>query len=138
MYTITRQFTFSYGHRLLNYEGKCGNLHGHNAKVRVTLAAKELNRQGMVLDFSELKKRVNTWLDEHWDHRMILRQDDPLVPALVAAGEPICTVPENPTAEFMAKSLFDTVREEGFAVVRVDFWETVNCFATWSEDEDGL
>ena len=54
MFRVTREFSFCYGHRLLEYGGKCRHLHGHNGRAVITLAAAELDPLGMVLDFSRL------------------------------------------------------------------------------------
>ena len=60
MFQVTREIDFCYGHRLLNYEGKCKHLHGHNGRVVITLEASELDERGMVIDFSEIKLRFST------------------------------------------------------------------------------
>src|SRR5262245_31920288 len=52
MYLVARAISFCYGHRLLDYDGKCRHLHGHNGKAVITLEAGELDRLGMVVDFS--------------------------------------------------------------------------------------
>lgn len=134
MYTVCRQFAFCYGHRLLRYQGKCANLHGHNATVRIHLAADELDSDGFVVDFSAIKTPIEKWLDTHWDHRMILCEADPLVPLLQAQNEPVFVMAVNPTAENLAKHLFAVVRELGFHIVRVEFWETPNSFAVVDVD----
>src|SRR5262245_35602276 len=77
MYRITRELHFCYGHRLLDYDGKCSHLHGHNGVVVLTLEAPSLDALGMVADFQVLRSSLGQWLDETLDHRMILRQDDP-------------------------------------------------------------
>lgn len=133
MFSVTRQFTFSYGHRLYDYQGKCFALHGHNARVRVTVSLDRLNSQGMVFDFSELKKSIGEWIDENWDHRTLLWKDDPLVPVLQQAGQPLFLLDSNPTAELLAMCLFQVAKEKGFPVRNVEFWETENCFATYRE-----
>src|ERR1700719_8891 len=77
MFSVTRELTFCYGHRLLDYNGKRRHLHGHNARAVITLAGDQLDRLGMVVDFSHLKRIVGGWLDETLDHKMILHRDDP-------------------------------------------------------------
>ena len=64
MYQVSREIDFCYGHRLLNYEGKCRWLHGHNGRALVTLEHQKLNHCGMVIDFTEIKQYVSTWIDE--------------------------------------------------------------------------
>ncbi|MDR1053642.1 MAG: 6-carboxytetrahydropterin synthase [Planctomycetaceae bacterium] len=133
MFTISREFTFCYGHRLLNYGGKCAHPHGHNARVRVTLWSEELNEQGMVLDFAEQKKTVGKWIDEHLDHRMILEDKDPLVAMLENMNEPIFLLPHQPTAENIARLLFEKIESLGYPVKSVTFWETDKCCAEYQK-----
>ena len=82
MYRVTRQIDFCYGHRLLNYDGKCRFLHGHNGRAVIAIESDRLDERGMVLDFSDIKRVVSTWIDENLDHRMILNRSDPAVPML--------------------------------------------------------
>jgi 6-pyruvoyltetrahydropterin/6-carboxytetrahydropterin synthase len=130
-YEVKREIHFCYGHRLLNYAGKCRWLHGHNGRAVVVLEAKELDARGMVLDFSEIKRRVAAWIDENLDHRMILHRDDPLLETLRAAGEPVFVLEVNPTAENLAKLIFEHVQDAGLPVVEVQLWETPASCATY-------
>jgi 6-pyruvoyltetrahydropterin/6-carboxytetrahydropterin synthase len=132
MYQVTREITFCYGHRLLNYDGKCRNLHGHNGKAVITIESESLDKLGMVMDFGDIKKTISTWIDTTLDHRMLLHKDDPLVPILVQMNEPICVMETNPTAETIAKYIFDFVQMQGFPVSEVILWETDSCFARFS------
>ena len=72
MFRVTREIDFCYGHRLLNYAGKCRYLHGHNACAVIVIESEKLDERGMVLDFGEIKQVVSRWIDENLDHRMIL------------------------------------------------------------------
>lgn len=132
MFRVTRQIDFCYGHRLLNYEGKCRFLHGHNGRAVIALEADALDQRGMVLDFSDIKRVVSRWIDENLDHRMILHRDDPARAALEKLGEPLYLLDVNPTAENIARLIYDFAREHGFPVAEVSLWETPNCFATCS------
>ncbi len=131
VFCVSREINFCYGHRLLNYEGKCRYLHGHNGKAVITLESSRLDRRGMVLDFSDIKKTVTVWIDENLDHRMILHRDDPAVPALGELGEPMYLTDANPTAENIAKLIFDFTRDAGYPIVEAVLWETPHCFATY-------
>ncbi|MEZ6119858.1 MAG: 6-carboxytetrahydropterin synthase [Pirellulaceae bacterium] len=137
MFCVTRQIDFCYGHRLLNYDGKCKNLHGHNGRAVISIASSELDALGMVLDFSDIKKTVSKWIDDHLDHRMILHRDDPAVPFLADLGEPLYLVDQNPTAENIAKLIFDFANGQGYPVTRVDLWETRSCYASYIADNVG-
>jgi 6-pyruvoyltetrahydropterin/6-carboxytetrahydropterin synthase len=131
MFRVTREITFCYGHRLLRYDGKCRHLHGHNGKAVLTLEAPELNRLGMVTDFSDIKRVVQKWIDDNLDHRMLLHKDDPVLPFLHQQGEPVFVMDVNPTAENIAKLIYDYAVSQGFAVIEVRLWETENCYATY-------
>ena len=133
MFRITRELHFCYGHRLLNYDGKCRHLHGHNGKAVIVLEADALDRLGMVVDFSQVKRVVGGWIDSTLDHKMILHRDDPALPFLKQQNEPVFVVDVNPTAESIARLIFDYVKAQGFPVVEVTLWETENSSATYSD-----
>jgi 6-pyruvoyltetrahydropterin/6-carboxytetrahydropterin synthase len=132
MFRVTREIHFCYGHRLLNYEGKCRHLHGHNGKAVITLEGDALDARGMLMDFSELKRVVGGWIDSTLDHTMLLHKDDPVLPAVVQRNERVHVLDVNPTAENIAKLIFDYAKSQGFPVVEVRLWETESCFATYS------
>ena len=133
MYQVTITIHFSYGHRLLNYEGKCKHLHGHNGRVEIELSTATLDQREMVRDFGEVKHAVKQWIDETFDHKMLLRRDDPAAPFLQKLGEPIHLVDTNPTAEAIAKLIFDHTTQLGFPVTSVRLWETEHSFATYRQ-----
>src|SRR5687767_13258872 len=124
MFSVTRELTFCYGHRLLEYDGKCRHLHGHNGRVAITLSTAALDRLGMVVDFTLLKRVVGGWIDEQLDHKMLLHRDDPALAFLRQQNEPVFVMDANPTAENIAKLIFDYAASQGFPVVEVKLWET--------------
>jgi 6-pyruvoyltetrahydropterin/6-carboxytetrahydropterin synthase len=130
MFRVTKEIWFCYGHRLLNYDGKCAHLHGHNGKAVITLEAPALDRLGMVVDFTQVKQLVGRWIDDHLDHKMLLHRDDPVIPDLTRLGEAFVPLDVNPTAENIAKLIFDHAVGEGLPVVEVTLWETPTSFAT--------
>jgi 6-pyruvoyltetrahydropterin/6-carboxytetrahydropterin synthase len=131
MYQVTKEIRFCYGHRLLNYDGKCRHLHGHNGRVVIILAAPKLDALGMVRDFSDIKKVIGAWIDNHLDHRMLLHRDDPVLPELRRQGEPVFLMDVNPTAENIAKLIFDFAAAQGFPIVEVRLWETDDACAVY-------
>lgn len=133
MHRVTKELHFCYGHRLLDYDGKCRYLHGHNGIAVITLESQALDRLGMVRDFSEIKRVMQQWLDFELDHKMILHRDDPVVPLLRQLGEPMYLLDVNPTAENISKLIFDQARRLGFPVAEVSLWETSNSYATYRE-----
>ena len=137
MHLVSQEVTFSYGHRLLGYQGKCGRLHGHNGRVEVVLASRELDEQGFVVDFDEIDAALRSWLVENFDHRMLLHRDDPVIAHLEAAGEDFVALDENPTAEVIARRVFEHVRSLGAPVVEVRLWELETSCAIYRADADG-
>ena len=84
----------------------------------------------MVVDFSEVKRRIGRWIDDNLDHRMLLHRDDPVIPDLVKRGELFVTLDVNPTAENIARLIYQAAVGQGLPVVEVTLWETENSFAT--------
>lgn len=132
MHRVTREISFCYGHRLLNYDGKCRHLHGHNGRAVLTLESAQLNELGMVMDFTRIKQIVGGWIDATLDHKMLLHRDDPALPLLRQLGEPVHVMEVNPTAENIARLIFDFTAAQGFPVVEVLLWETETCYASYS------
>jgi 6-pyruvoyltetrahydropterin/6-carboxytetrahydropterin synthase len=131
MFRVSREIDFCYGHRLLNYDGKCKYLHGHNGRAIITIESATLDERGMVLDFSDIKNVVSRWIDDKLDHRMLLNRSDPLVSLLEKSGEPLFLMDENPTAENIARLIFEFTASRGFPIVECQLWETPRCFATY-------
>jgi 6-pyruvoyltetrahydropterin/6-carboxytetrahydropterin synthase len=132
MFSVTREISFCYGHRLLHYDGKCRHLHGHNGRATITLASADLDRLGMVLDFTLLKRIVGGWIDLNLDHKMLLHKDDPVLPLLRQHNEPVFVLDVNPTAENIARLIFDFAAAQGFPVVEVKLWETDTSCASYA------
>ncbi|HYL11437.1 MAG TPA: 6-carboxytetrahydropterin synthase QueD [Terriglobales bacterium] len=125
MFEVTVEESFSAGHYLRNYKGKCENPHGHNYKVRVTLAGQELDKAGLLLDFKDLRDVMKHVIDR-LDHQMMNDL------------EPFKAV--NPSAENLAKYFYDEtnskLRGESNGRVRVKvvtIWETDETTATYFE-----
>ena len=127
MFEISVEYGFAAGHALREYKGKCENIHGHNYKVRVTLAGDKLNSAGLLIDFVDLRAEIKG-LVEKLDHRFL--NDIPPFDQL------------NPSAENLAKYFCDGIepqaRNHGLEVHGVTVWETDTTSATYrpkSSDE---
>jgi len=131
MYNVTREIYFNYGHRLLHHAGKCGHLHGHNGRIQVEISSQKLDQQNMVVDFAQIKETLGTWIDEALDHKTLLWDQDPLVDVLRGAGEPVVVMKENPTAEALARWIYEEARALRLAVSRVTVWESDDAFASY-------
>ncbi|WP_417850573.1 6-pyruvoyl trahydropterin synthase family protein [Thalassoglobus sp.] len=132
MYRVTQEIEFCYGHRLLNYDGKCRHLHGHNGKAVLVLEGMELDDRGMLIDFTDVKKKIRCWIEDNLDHRMILCEHDPVLPTLQEMGEALYIIDTNPTAENIARLIFEQAQRKGLPVVEVKLWETSHSCATYS------
>jgi 6-pyruvoyltetrahydropterin/6-carboxytetrahydropterin synthase len=116
MYEVTVEDSFAAGHYLRNYRGKCENPHGHNYKVRVTLAGEALDKAGLLLDFKDLREVMKHVIDR-LDHRMI----NDLEPFTVI----------NPSAENLAKYFFDETNGRLRSSTNSRVWvKTVTVFET--------
>ncbi|HIC56816.1 MAG TPA: 6-carboxytetrahydropterin synthase [Acidobacteria bacterium] len=134
MYSVIKRIDFCYGHRLLDYDGICKHPHGHNAVAEIEIRTSALDKRSMVYDFGDVKRIVKGWIDQEIDHKMILREDDPLVEPLRQLGEPVFLVESNPTVERIARLIFENVQKVGLPVVRVKVWETPTSSATYEPE----
>lgn len=132
MYTVTKNISFCYGHRLLNYDGKCKFLHGHNGRAEITLKSDVLDHRGMVVDFSDVKNLVGTFIKTELDHKMLLNKKDKMIEVLKGLNEPYYVTEENPTAENIARLIFEFARGKNLPVVSVKLWETDTSYAVYS------
>lgn len=126
------------GHRLLKHESKCRNLHGHRYTYELTVSAKRLDEVGRVVDFSVLERVVGGWLQEHWDHGLILQEGDPLAEHL-RLNDPAMKVflmPSPPSIEHLTACLFHKavalLEDTPIQVERIRGYETPNCWADYT------
>jgi len=120
----------------MDYDGQCKEPHGHNGKVEVICASSKLDRCGMVVDFSKIKSIIKNFIDSNWDHTMLLRKDDPLIPHLKEINARYFTFNDNPTAEVLAKYLYYFAKENSLPVIEIRFYETPSSIACYSEERD--
>ena len=122
MYTLTISSGFSAAHRLINYQGSCEKLHGHNWKVEVSVIAHELDEAGIGLDFKTLKRQTGEVIEE-LDHSYLNE-----IPAFKGLS---------PSSEHIARYLFQKIGEQlNNETVRIDsvrVWESENASARYYE-----
>lgn len=145
MQSCTRIFTFDSAHRVLEHKSLCKHLHGHTYKLELTCVSPELDKLGMVADFSDIKTLTNAWLLKHLDHNLILSPDDPFkalfrtreVIEMNGGREPFfMSQNQNPTAENIAALLCEELdwimtSELKVSVYKTKLWETPNCSSTY-------
>lgn len=133
-----RKIGFDAGHRVVNHESKCRTLHGHRYTAEIHARSEDgLDELGRVVDFSVLKEKVGGWIDEHWDHAMIIFSEDPDLEHLKKCSgmKEVFVTNKNPTAENLASYLIREVcpivlKDTGVIVEKIVLWETPNCSAT--------
>ena len=122
MFEVAVEESFSAGHALRGYRGKCENIHGHNYKVRVTLAGEKLDGTGLLFDFAELRQQIHQVI-QSLDHRFLNE-----IPPFTEL---------NPSAENIAKYFYEQVTRgldgsaNGVRVREVTVFETDTSAATY-------
>jgi 6-pyruvoyltetrahydropterin/6-carboxytetrahydropterin synthase len=130
MYEVSVQGHFSAAHNLRGYRGDCERLHGHNWRVRATVAAARLDAQGLAVDFRALKRALAKILAA-LDHRYLNRD----VPDFADGG--LNPTTENLAAWIAGKLSAPRALPKGVAVARVTVWESPGCSATFVADARG-
>jgi 6-pyruvoyltetrahydropterin/6-carboxytetrahydropterin synthase len=123
MYHLTIHTDFAAAHNLINYQGDCENLHGHNWKVEVTVAARELDKAGLGIDFKILKKKTKEILGL-LDHKY-LNQIEPF-DRLSPSSENI--------SRFLFEKLAAVLDDGNVNIERVTVWESDNACASYTLD----
>jgi 6-pyruvoyltetrahydropterin/6-carboxytetrahydropterin synthase len=139
-HSVTRYHDISCGHRVVGHESKCQHLHGHNYRVHFTcVPTEDLDKVGRVIDFSVIKTKLCQWLEDNWDHKMLLYIKDPIVHHIdLADPKGLQIVPFNPTAENMAYHLVEHIgpvvlKGTGARLVKCVVEETRKCSATYEK-----
>ena len=125
MFEVSVEESFAAGHALRGYRGKCENPHGHNYKVRITLAGQDLDNIGLLMDFKDLKSAMGEII-ERLDHQY-LNDIDPFK-QLNPSAENLARYFYQQTAERLHKATNGRVR-----VKDVRVWETDTTTATYFE-----
>jgi 6-pyruvoyltetrahydropterin/6-carboxytetrahydropterin synthase len=141
-HVIDRYHDISAGHRVSGHESKCAHLHGHNYRIWFQVEPDgSLDQLGRVVDFSVLKTQLCEWVEEHWDHKMLIWEKDPMYEDLFHLDpQGIFTCSFNPTAENMAEFLVNVVgpkqlENSGVKLVAVRIEETRKCAAAYYLEE---
>lgn len=136
MYHLTAEASFDSAHFLFGHQGKCSNLHGHRWRIIAKISGETLqesaDKSGMLIDFSDFKRELHTLADS-LDHALLIETGTlrlSTLDALEGEGFEIITLPFRPTAENLAKHLYDCMKELGFPITSMTVYETPdNCAA---------
>ena len=143
---ITKQFTFEMAHALFGYDGLCRNIHGHSYHLDVTVKGIPNNdpnfpKQGMLIDFSDLKNIVNEEIIDSFDHALLLNQHTPteLVKTLQKNYDKVVLVPFQPTTENLLSEFAQRLQKRLSPQVQlfsIKLRETDRSFAEWYADDN--
>jgi 6-pyruvoyltetrahydropterin/6-carboxytetrahydropterin synthase len=135
MIRCTRRIEFDAGHRVIGHQHKCKFLHGHRYVLEITAESETLDSLGMVVDFGHMKMVVKDWIDDNFDHSLILHQDDKELGTKISSwtGQKIYYMGQNPTAENIALHLKRDIisklfTDNQFHIIKLKLFETPNCF----------
>ena len=128
---ITKIFTFDSSHMLDGHDGKCQNLHGHTYKLEITVSGSPIEggaKDGMVMDFSDLKRTVKQHIIEPFDHAFIYHggngRECQIAALLEGWNMKTLRLPFRTTAENMAVEMYGRLKNAGLNVSNVKLWET--------------
>lgn len=145
---ITKHFDFEAAHALPGYDGKCKNIHGHSYQLFVTIIGTPIKdkthpKNGMVLDFGDLKKLVNNEIVDIFDHSIVLNEDSEhieLAKKIADYSHRIVLVDYQPTSELMLIDFADRIQKKLPKKVKLHslkLYETNNSYAEWfASDQD--
>jgi 6-pyruvoyltetrahydropterin/6-carboxytetrahydropterin synthase len=138
---ITKTFRFEMAHALLNYEGACRNIHGHSYELSVTVIGSPLNQRehpkdGLVVDFHDIKQAVQKTIIEHFDHALVLNSKTPAdtVRKLQKDFAKVTTLPFQPTCENLViefKERLLPIFDGSYKLFSLRLEETKTCWAEW-------
>lgn len=147
MIHITKIFNFETAHVLYNYDGKCKNMHGHSYKLFVSVKGIPLNdlnhsKNGMVIDFGEIKKIVNEEIVDVWDHSVLvnaLSEHKKLGEDLAQKGHKVIFCPYQPTCENMLYDIAEKIKKrlpENVMLSYLKLHETENSYGEWFANDN--
>jgi len=141
MIRVTKQFHFEMAHALFGYNGPCKNIHGHSYRLSVCIKGPVIHdnqdpKNGMVLDFSDLKKMVQSAVIDEFDHALVLNADSPHKEIQVnkALFEKLIFVNYQPTCENLIIEIANRLRKvlpSQLILHHLKLNETASSFAEW-------
>lgn len=145
MIHLTKIFHFEAAHALMGYDGRCRNIHGHSYEMRVTIKGMPIidpssPKNGMVMDFGDLKKIVNEEIVDHYDHAFIINDQMPkdFIEEVKRHYERIIVLPYQPTTELMLLDFSKRIKKrlpQHVSLVKIFLKETEGSYAELIEEE---
>jgi 6-pyruvoyltetrahydropterin/6-carboxytetrahydropterin synthase len=136
---ITKEFSFEMAHALRNYDGPCRNIHGHSYKLFVTIIGEPIHddkhvKNGMLMDFGQLKRLVNSKIVDVYDHAVVVYENDERLAEMKNLFENIIATSYQPTCENMVGDFAAIINQElpnGLKVFSIRLYETATSYAEW-------
>jgi len=122
MYNLTIRTSFAAAHNLINYQGDCENLHGHNWKVDVSVTARDLDQAGLGIDFKVLKREAGVIINE-LDHKYL--NDNPAFQTVSPSSEHI--------SKYLYQRISERINNDNIKVTSITVWESENASACYYE-----
>ena len=141
---ITKEFKFEMAHALYGYDGLCANIHGHSYRLWVTVRGdvKKENKHikdGMVMDFSDLKSIIKPTIINKYDHSLVLNATSPHANLDLSAFDKVYYLPYQPTSENLVTDFANSITSllpENVELLKVVLSETVSSFAEWNSEDN--
>lgn len=143
---ITKQFTFEMAHALSDYDGLCKNIHGHSYHFDVTVKGSpqqdsNSSKQGMLIDFGDLKKIVKEEIIDYFDHALLLNEksDYEMIAALLKNFDKVMTVSYQPTSENILVDFAERLKKKlppSVDLFSLKLRETDHSFAEWFAEDN--
>ncbi len=136
---LTKEFNFEMSHALHKYDGLCKNIHGHSYKLFVCLRGepiqdKNSSKNGMVIDFGDLKEIIFQEIIEPFDHALVLNSQSTLLDKISSKDTKIIITPYQPTCENFLLDFVERIRprlDKNIELVSIKLHETSTSYAEW-------
>ncbi len=143
---VTKEFGFETAHVLDNYDGKCKNIHGHSYKLYVTILGETISdpsniKNGMVMDFGDLKKIVNNLIIDNFDHALVINKShyEKIGPIDNSVIERLFLTDYQPTCENMVYHFSKIIKPalpNNIKLKKIKLYETATSYAEWCEEDN--
>ena len=141
---ITKEFKFEMAHALHGYDGLCKNIHGHSYRLWVTIKGEVRNenghvKDGMVMDFAELKEIIKPEIIDKYDHSLVLNANSPHASIDLSAFEKVFYLPYQPTSENLVMDFATIIQSKmtkRIILCKVVLSETATSFAEWNLEDN--
>ena len=143
---ITKIFHFEMAHALMNYDGACKNIHGHSYRFEVTIIGKPLHdstspKNGMLMDFGDLKRLVHRLIVSKYDHALVLNSqtDTVIIDVMKQQFSNIIVVDYQPTSEMMIQEFAQMIKKElpeNMSLYSLRLYDAETSFAEWYAEDN--